>query len=127
MSYLKTRRDANHNEIVSYLRHHGCEVEDTSAVGKIPDTLVWRNGTVAWVEIKVPGSRACFYRKQLEYISQTRHNVVIATSPEMALIDIREKRWLTPRMKDCLAAMLIFSDKNKFTPAEVAKAIGKTV
>jgi hypothetical protein len=122
MTYLKNKKDANHSQVLNYLRVHGCEVHEF----RTPlDSLVWRNGIVAWVEIKVPGSRACFTRQQLQYISSTRHNVVIATSPEEALMAMREKQWLSQKMKDGIAGMLIFSPKSKFTPADVAKAIGK--
>jgi hypothetical protein len=128
VSYLKTRTDANQKAIVRWLRVHGCEVRDMARVGGgYSDTLVWRQGTVAWVEIKVPGSRACFYRSQLEFMSSTKMNVIIATSPEQALADLRNKTFLTQMQKDGLAGMLAFTDKTKrkFTPTEVNQAIGK--
>jgi hypothetical protein len=124
VSYLKNKRDGNNKKVVDWLRDHGCQVDQF----KEPlDLLVWRHGSVAWVEVKMPGSQAKFTRKQLEYIADTKHNVVIATSPEEALGSMREKRWLSQRQKDGLSAMLIFADKDKdiFTPREIDQAIGK--
>jgi hypothetical protein len=122
MGYHKNKRDRNHSEIAEYLVRHGCEV--LHAMQPL-DLLVNRQGTVAWCEIKMPGSQACYTRKQLEYISGTRFNVVIATDSAEALMSLREKRWISQMQKDALAAMLMFTDKAKFTPAEVAQAIHK--
>jgi hypothetical protein len=124
VSYLKTKRDANHNDVARWLECHGCEVLQLM---QPLDLLVINNDKVtSWVEVKIPGSRACFTRKQLEYISRTKFNVVITTDPAEALAAMREKQWLTDFQKLGLAALLAFNNKkDKFTPNEVNQAIGK--
>ena len=122
MSFTKIKRDRNHTAVKQWLEAHGCEVREFNTP---LDLLVWKNGVTAWVEVKMPGSDACFTRKQLTYISETRHNVVIATTPEGALAAMREKQWLTDKQKAGISGMLVFSRKDRFTPHDVNKAIGK--
>lgn len=118
------KRDANHSTIVEHLQRHGCEVRDCSREGTIPDLLVrFKTECPAFIEIKVPGSKAKWTRDQLSFIGNTRFDVAIAKDEQEALYAIKERQFLTREQKDRLAGFLIKSEKAFFTPNEIEKVL----
>jgi hypothetical protein len=122
MKYAK-KLDAHHTETKNLLMRYGWHVCDMSATGKYPDLLCWKKDSVAWLELKVPGSAAKWTRTQLEYIAETPMPVATAVSPEQAYERLRDGSYITQRAKDAIAGVLLRSDKEYFTPTEIANAV----
>lgn len=90
-----------------------------SPVGRVLDTLVWRKGETAWVEIKVPGSRARWTYDQLKFIAYTKFNIVVAKDGPGALYALRTKTYLTQKQKDAIAVLILLNKKKLYLPSEV--------
>lgn len=119
------RKDKHHTATVNWLRNHGVEVIDLSAVGIVPDLLTIRKGEAAFVELKIPGSGAKWYAKQLAFIASTKARVAIAESPEDAMQALSQKRFISQKAKDMIGAMLAIRPKDVYTPAELQKVWDK--
>jgi hypothetical protein len=119
MTYRKTKRDGNHFEVRDHLRRVGCDVEDLSVVGKYPDLLVTRKGEVCFIEVKIPGSAAKWTAKQLRWVADTKFNVLVAKDGFEASKKLRDRRYLTQKQKDMLAALLAINGKDFYTPKEI--------
>jgi hypothetical protein len=125
MSYLKVKRDTNHMEVLRHLRRLGYEVLDMAHVGTVPDLLATKKGEVAWIEVKIPGSRARWGSSQISFIASTRFNVIVAYSGEDAALKLRERRYLTQPQKDRLAALIAIEPREFYTPAAVDELLNK--
>lgn len=119
--------DANHAQIVGYLRANGVEVTDFAEAGIVPDALAFYKGEAKWIEIKVPTRRSNFKYKQLEYIAQTKMPVAFVTSEQMALEYVTTgKHSLTIKQKDAIALLLRFTPKKAYTIAQIEKVLNKS-
>jgi hypothetical protein len=127
--YYKQSKDLSHSSIAEYMSNHGLQVQDLSAVGKLPDMLVGRAGHAAFVEAKTDGvSHQKWTRSQLEWLAQSHHfNVLYAKSGEEAVRKFRQREFISTRAKDALAAMLAFTDKKikEFQPNEIEPILAR--
>lgn len=96
--YRKTKRDANHAEIVSALRAVGCSVTDLAAVGGgVPDLLVGIGSRNWLLEVKRPGvagkkrgkTQAETNDKQETFRERWRGQVATVSTTEEALAVVR--------------------------------------
>jgi hypothetical protein len=116
------KRDRNHAEVAKHLRRVGCDVLELL---KPLDLLVrYRSGDVSWTEVKVTGSSAKWTAVQLRFIANTRFNVIVAKSGEEAFQKLRDRRYLSQKEKDSIAALLAIQPKDYYTPNEIEKALG---
>ena len=118
------RKDEHHAATVDYLRRHGFDVVDFGSVGTVPDLLVTKAGIVSFIELKVPGSGAKWYARQLRWIADTKFNVAVAKSPEDALAAVRDRRFLSQRTKDGIAALLAVQYRESYTPKQIEALMG---
>jgi hypothetical protein len=109
-------RDKNHSSITDELRRQGVEVID---ILQPLDTLCRLHDFVAFIEFKVPGSDACYTRKQLQFIAGTQMPVAVATDATQAMRFLKTQEGLTQANKDRLAGHLLKTTKQKFTPKEI--------
>lgn len=116
------RKDANHKDAKDYLLAHGVEVVDFSNVGTVPDLLCNFRGFIGWVEMKV-GAKGVFYRRQLEFISETNMPVAICNDKYEAMGFLEKGTGLSKAEKNAIAVLLLRSDKNKFTAKQLQEAI----
>lgn len=117
-------RDANHKPIVSEMRQRGLVVEE---ILQPLDLLVWDpagyGNAFTLMEIKMPGSRARWTRKQLEFIASTRLPVAIVTNIDEAYQAAHWQVRLTQPQKDRLAGFLIRHSDKFFQPSEIEKVL----
>lgn len=93
MRRYRTKRDANHQEIVDTLRAAGCSVVDLAAVGGgVPDLLVGWDGHNTLMEVKNPahikiGGAAMTKtrQRQAEFREKWRGRVAVVYSRDEAL------------------------------------------
>jgi len=92
------RTDANHRDVVKYIRQCGMSVADLSGVGKgVPDLLVGWRGWCCLVEVKdgaKPPSKQQLTKAESDWRAAWAGPYIIATSPENAveqLVDAYEK------------------------------------
>ena len=107
MRYRKVRdkRDANHGEIVAFLRTHGIEVIETE---RPLDILIRRDdGVCGFAEIKTEARNATIYRSQIEFMSDTRMPVEIIKNEGQALIFAESMQGLTAQAKDKMGVWLV--------------------
>jgi hypothetical protein len=114
------KRDQNHTSLVRDLRSQGVEVREMM----LPLDLLTYLHEMVWVEVKMPGSRACYTRTQLQFCADTRMPILIAKDATEAINALKQRAYLSQKQKDNIAGMLIRSAKDKFTPNEVDGAIG---
>ena len=94
------RKDANHNEVASYLQHLGWSFLDTSALGDgFPDGVVGSLGFAALVEIKdgsKPPSKRKLTEKEAKVRATWRGPYVLAVSPEDAAEQLLalKRKWI---------------------------------
>ena len=62
---------------------------------------------------------AKWYARQLRWIADTKFNVAVAKSPEDALAAVRDRRFLSQRTKDGIAALLAVQYRESYTPAMI--------
>lgn len=123
-TWNKVRTDANHKEIASHLSDHGCEVIDLSGVGGITDLLIRHKDFTAFMEIKIPGSRAAFTKKQLRWIASTMFPVAIVTDKESALaFATTGKGALTDSDKHRLRVLADTTDAQQVRPEAVERVL----
>jgi hypothetical protein len=119
------KKDAEHNPIAEWLRDHGYEVNDFAGMGVVPDILVHGRGVTSWVEIKTRGSSAKWTAPQLRFIADTDMNVCVVYDREGALKALRERKFLSQRSKDGIAALLALEPRKNYTPKMVEKLFGE--
>lgn len=129
-----SKRDGNHAEIAQHLEANGVTVTDCSAAGELPDLLTLYSpfkkqdyGRAGWVECKMLKG-AKFTWMQLNWIANTKWDVTIATTKEMALDFAKHGHGaLTQGEKDRLAVELgkVTDKKKLFTPGQVQKMLGR--
>lgn len=120
MNGYRQKRDRNHKAVANHLRNCGVDVLELM---KPLDLLCHRQGFTSWVEVKMPGSQAKWTATQLKFIASTRFNVIIVKDGTEAFCAMREKRYLSQRAKDRLAALLAIEPQEYYTPAQVEKAL----
>lgn len=78
--HTKVRRDANHVEIMTFLRKDSaCSVIDLAALGNsVPDLIVSSRGKVVLIEIKTPEGK--IYLEQLLFLARWNGYVGFATT-----------------------------------------------
>jgi hypothetical protein len=85
----RTRKDLNHNQIVTELRALGAVVWDTADLGgRVLDTIVFFRGQVKAVEIKQPGKADDLTPDEWQSVAELQTvgvQPVIATSTEDVL------------------------------------------
>ena len=120
----RSHKDANHKEIVEHLLAHGTWVHDASAAGTITDLIVDKNG-IGFLEIKISGSKAKWYRTQLTFMAFCPAPVGIAKDKESALEFARNPadKGLTAKQKQNLAVFLQFNPAKYFQPSEIEKVL----
>jgi hypothetical protein len=114
----REKRDGNHRAVSEHLRKCGTEVLELL---KPLDLLCKRGDTTAFVEVKLPGSAAKWTAVQLRFLAYTKFNVIVAKSGEQALRDMRDKRFVSQRSKDGIAALLAIEPRDYYTPKMVEK------
>lgn len=120
----KAKRDANHNEIVAFLRSQGVYVTDLATAGRVPDVLLSYRGANRWAEIKA-NRQTQYQAMQLRYISETPMDVAFIETSEAAIAYAKHGAGaLTQKQKDRLAALLLrHPHKMAFTVTQVRTAI----
>lgn len=113
---IRDQRDANHGEIVAFLRTHGLEVIETE---RPLDCLVFNDTEAGWMEIKTESRNATVRRSQLEFMSETAMPVAIVKNEGEALIFALTMEGLTPNQKDALTQFLVRDQRDVYYPATV--------
>lgn len=122
----KTKLDANHAEIKNYLEEFGVEVIDCSASGELPDLLIFDKHGLAWLEVKIVGSNACFTKPQLQFIAKTKSPVGIVKTKEEAIAYSRTRAGLlSPQAKYRLGVLAETTKTKLITPTAVDAMIAK--
>jgi len=126
MKYAKAI-DANHGEILQYLRKHGVHVQDCSNAGILPDALVSYRGANRWMEIKVATRADRRYTKgQLKTIAETPMDVAFITNAEDALMYAQTGEGkLSQVAKDAITLLLLKEPRKVYTAAQVERCTNK--
>ena len=118
----RERRDRNHAAIAEHLRKCGVEVRELM---KPLDMLCHRGDVTAWVEAKMPGSQAKWTDTQLRFVASTKMHVIVAKSGEQAMRDIRDRRFVSQRAKDRIAALIALEPRKIYTPEIVERCLAE--
>lgn len=118
---IRDTRDANHGEIVAFLKAHGIEVIETE---RPLDILIRRNdGVCGFAEIKTMSRNIRIYRSQIEVMSETRMPVAFVKSEGEALIFAETMQGLTQRQKDALGVFLTRETAKHWHPAAIERVL----
>lgn len=120
MNWTKIKRDTNHKAVADYLRGAGVEVRE---IFDPVDLLCCRHSFVGLIEVKLPGSRTKYTRKQLQFIADTRMPVCIAKSGEEAYEFMRTGNGLSRAQKVSLRLLLDRNVRELYQPSVVESAL----
>lgn len=120
--WLKTKKDLNHRDALSYLRACGYVVEE---LFDPLDLIVWdKQGWATFVEIKRPEANTSKWtREQLKFIVTTNAPVIIATSGENALMKIRDKQTVTLEQRLAVKNLLAKDDRKFLTEKDLREIL----